>query len=332
MSTYISNPLFSIIVPVYNVKNYVGLTISSILHQTFTDFELIVIDDGSTDGSGELLDEIVNGDSRVRVFHQSNSGVSAARNLGLNEAEGEWIVFVDGDDALKANALQLLSEIIIKHPAVDLIGYGFEKVQRISIDSSNVLAVIDSESVYDCRETACLKALDHYMVWGETFRKAKFSSLRFKNLKNGEDVLFCNALGLNTTEYVALNTSLYLYLQRDMSARNNKWTERRHSDFIDMNWEIMRNIMSCQKRIDPLWLKRWIGSLLQYNHNAWKFDRKTQLEFFAKHRSILKSIRRFSDVPFYLKSWIRLATIFNSKELFKIIAMKPMKIYSKLLQ
>ena len=84
-------PLFSIIVPVYNVKEYIEITIGSILEQTICDFEILAIDDGSTDGSGDMLDIIALTDARVRVFHQPNSGVSAARNLGLDKARGKWM-------------------------------------------------------------------------------------------------------------------------------------------------------------------------------------------------------------------------------------------------
>lgn len=92
------SPQISVIVPVYNTEKYLRRCIDSILAQTFTDFELLLIDDGSTDGSGAICDEYALKDSRVRVFHESNSGVSSARNLGLNNVRGEWISFVDSDD------------------------------------------------------------------------------------------------------------------------------------------------------------------------------------------------------------------------------------------
>jgi len=122
------SPLFSIIVPVYNVKGYIEKTVESILAQTFEDYELLLVDDGSSDGCGVYIDNIAAADMRVKAFHQSNSGVSAARNLGLEKASGKWVVFVDGDDALVSNALQILGDCIARHTDVDLIGYGFERV------------------------------------------------------------------------------------------------------------------------------------------------------------------------------------------------------------
>ena len=91
-------PLISIIVPIYNVEKYLSRCINSVLSQTFPDFELLLIDDGSTDKSGYICDGYAQKDSRIKVFHIENGGVSAARNYGLDNARGEWITFVDADD------------------------------------------------------------------------------------------------------------------------------------------------------------------------------------------------------------------------------------------
>ena len=94
------NPSISIIVPVYNAEQYLPRCIDSILAQTFTDFELLLVDDGSTDKSGDICDEYAKKDSRIRVFHKENGGVSSARNVGLDNAKGEWVCFADSDDKM----------------------------------------------------------------------------------------------------------------------------------------------------------------------------------------------------------------------------------------
>ena len=88
----------SIIVPVYNIENYIRVCVESILAQTYESFELILVDDGSKDNSGILCDEYAAIDSRVKVIHKENGGVSSARNTGLQQAKGKWIMYVDGDD------------------------------------------------------------------------------------------------------------------------------------------------------------------------------------------------------------------------------------------
>lgn len=100
----------SVIVPVYNTEKYLHRCVDSILAQTFTDFELLLIDDGSTDRSGAICDEYALKDSRVRVFHKENGGVSSARNLGLDKTHGVYVTFVDSDDTITTNALLYMSD------------------------------------------------------------------------------------------------------------------------------------------------------------------------------------------------------------------------------
>ena len=112
---------FSIIVPVYNVKDYIDKCITSIVNQVFDDYEIVVVDDGSTDGSGEICDSYKS-NYRIKVFHKENGGLSDARNYGINEAKGDYLLFVDADDALADNdCLNNLNEIICKHNGVDFV-------------------------------------------------------------------------------------------------------------------------------------------------------------------------------------------------------------------
>ena len=116
----------SIIVPVYNVEPYIPRCIDSIMCQSFTDFELLLVDDGSTDGSGKICDAYAEKDSRIRVFHKENRGVSSARNLGLDEAKGEWVYFMDPDDEIVSDALLCLVKGI--NEEVDVVMGGYDEI------------------------------------------------------------------------------------------------------------------------------------------------------------------------------------------------------------
>ena len=106
----------SIIVPVYNVDKFLHKCVDSILAQTLTDFELLLVDDGSKDNSGLICDKYAAKDSRVRVFHKENGGVSSARNLGLENAQGDWIIFIDSDDWIEPNMLKdIYEKAILEH-------------------------------------------------------------------------------------------------------------------------------------------------------------------------------------------------------------------------
>ena len=118
------NPEISIIVPVYNVEKYLKRCIDSILNQSFTDFELILVDDGSTDNSGEIIDEYAIKDERIKVIHKENGGLSSARNVGIEYSKGNYIAFVDSDDYINKNMykfyIKMLLNIMLKFPYVIL--------------------------------------------------------------------------------------------------------------------------------------------------------------------------------------------------------------------
>lgn len=109
--------MISVIVPVYNTEKYLDQCIQSVLAQTYTNWELLLIDDGSTDSSGTICDNYVEQDSRIKVFHKENGGVSSARNLGLDNAKGEWITFIDSDDWVEASMLKKMRSVALSNNA-----------------------------------------------------------------------------------------------------------------------------------------------------------------------------------------------------------------------
>ena len=104
-----STPAISVIIPVYNAEQYLRRCVDSVLTQSYTDFELLLIDDGSRDQSPAICDEYAAADHRVQVFHKPNGGVSSARNLGLDHARGQWITFIDSDDFISPNYLSAVN-------------------------------------------------------------------------------------------------------------------------------------------------------------------------------------------------------------------------------
>ena len=116
-------PLLSIVVPVYNVGGYLLDTLDSIAAQSYSNIEIICVDDGSTDGSGELLDLYAARDSRFAVYHEANRGVSAARNFGIDKARGEIILFVDADDLLKPNACDVICQVFDDDGQLDILKF-----------------------------------------------------------------------------------------------------------------------------------------------------------------------------------------------------------------
>lgn len=135
-------PTISIIVPVYKVEKYLHCCVDSILAQTFTDWELLLIDDGSPDRSGEICDEYASKDARIKVFHKENGGVSSARNLGIDKAEGEWLCFIDSDDTIQPT---YLDDFELDKEKSDIYMQGYVKIKKGK--------VIDKHSFLNCNET-----------------------------------------------------------------------------------------------------------------------------------------------------------------------------------
>lgn len=175
-----SIPKISVIVPVYNTDKYLDRCINSILTQSFTDFELLLVNDGSTDESGLICDEYATQDPRIRVFHKTNGGVSSARNLGLQEAQGEWITFVDSDDYIEADYLKLLKP-----------QFGDELI----IDNSDVRGTVSKYGTcvgVDMIKECC-DSWKILTIWGKLYKSEYINNrgIRFiPYLKTGEDTIF----------------------------------------------------------------------------------------------------------------------------------------------
>lgn len=218
--------LISIIVPVYNTKPYLARCVDSILNQSFVDFELLLVDDGSTDGSGTICDAYAEIDSRVRVFHKENHGVSSARNLGIDIAQGEWLYFVDSDDELLPDGLRTLVDNISDD--VDVAMGGFESVDefgnvtREATKSVN-LRLDKKESVITLYrgEGLCGYFFLGY-TWQRLFRKSLINrfNLRFDtSIAIKEDTLFVMQYVRRSNGITQFATQpIYRYYQRPNSA------------------------------------------------------------------------------------------------------------------
>ena len=180
-----TSPTISVIIPVYNAEKYLRSCIDSVLAQTYKDFELLLIDDGSKDSSGAICDEYAAQDARVSVFHKENGGVSSARNLGLDNAQGEWITFVDSDDYIEENFLKSFEGNL----DADLVVGGMIE----NGPQGQLLRNIPSG--YHLPPTFAIEGnltkLAFQSAWGKLFRGSLVKKLRFdESMIIGEDHFF----------------------------------------------------------------------------------------------------------------------------------------------
>ena len=217
------HPKISIVVPVYNAEKYLRQCLDSILKQSFKDFELLLVDDGSKDRSGKICDEYAEKDKRVSVWHQENQGVSVARNVGLEHAQGEWIYFPDSDDIVVENALEIMMKMCVED--IDYVMCGYEVYDE---NGNCSYAIPERQERVISREDALMEmfAPTDYRyqgyLWNKLFRASiiRDNNLRFeKGIKFNEDRLYnveylCCVKG--TVAYTTV--PVYHYVERSSSA------------------------------------------------------------------------------------------------------------------
>ena len=203
-----SKPLVSVIIPVYNIREYVGACLESVTGQSYKNLEIIVVDDGSTDGSGEVCDEFARRDKRVRVIHQKNAGLSEARNAGIALARGEWVALIDGDDTVRTEFVTSMIKAMCRAEGVDAAVCGYNEV----VPSSAVMT----------GEAAAVKLLTEQenmeiVAWNKLYRKSLFSEICYPAGEKNEDSLTTYKLLAKARKVVYLDESLYCYNMRNGS-------------------------------------------------------------------------------------------------------------------
>lgn len=213
--------LVSIIIPVYNVERYLERCIQSVLCQTYRNIEVLLINDGSRDSSGDLCDRLARQDERIRVIHQKNSGQAAARNSGLDAAAGEWICFVDSDDYIKENFVEYLLELISNSE----VKMGFCKVvHKDFLNRKEETEELENILKYERKQTVkyILEGRRGFTVsvWRGIYHRTLFQEIRFMPGRLYEDLEILVRLGLAADGCVMGNKRNYCYCYREDNSSN----------------------------------------------------------------------------------------------------------------
>lgn len=221
----------SIIVPVYNVEKYIDKCIDSILGQTFNNFEVILIDDGSTDSSSIKCDEYTRRDSRIKVIHKKNEGLSVARNLGIKNAKGRYITFIDSDDYIGEEYIKILYDYITINKA-DIAMCSFKRFKSnnevIDYYIDDKISILNSK---ECLENLYNREwLNYVTVWGNLYKKELFNNIKFPEGKINEDLFIIHKLYLEAKKIIYNNSQLYFYRQTEGSITNKKFTYKNFDD------------------------------------------------------------------------------------------------------
>ncbi|MBR2040184.1 MAG: glycosyltransferase [Clostridia bacterium] len=232
----------SVIVPVYKVEPYLEKCIDSILNQTYKDFELILVDDGSPDNCPAICDEYAKKDSRITVIHKQNGGLSDARNAALEIAKGEFVTFVDSDDFIAPNALQLLMEAAVENNSDVVISTKFEffsngNICKCSENKGSI--VVDSKKALEL----IFYKNGRWDAWGSLYKRGLFEKERFPVGKLYEDIATIPKIILNAENICFIDASIYYYFVRTGSIMDGSKTTVK----IDL-LEVCMDLVSTMKK------------------------------------------------------------------------------------
>lgn len=246
-------PTISVIIPVYNVEKYLSRCVDSILFQTFADFELLLIDDGTSDHSGQICDDYANRDDRIRVLHQENAGASTARNIGIDASQGRYIVFVDSDDYVKVD---YLSNLLLLLPTKEIgMGFTVQGCERYNEKKEILRATQFIQRLYATNE------IEEFFIqtrvsWGIFSPCAKLFERRLLNeysirfdttVRFAEDIPFILHC-MSKCDYMAVGSSLdYCYISYSVDTVSNRvypFDVEYHS-FVSIKQQVVKVIEEC---------------------------------------------------------------------------------------
>lgn len=217
----------SIIIPIYNVEKYVCKCIESVINQTEKDIEILLVDDGSTDSSGKICDEYAELDQRVRVIHKENGGLSSARNCGTEHATSEYIQFLDGDDFLRADAVEVLYSTMQQYPC-DFVQFMYQEVN----ENEEPVKKVQSEKIYQAHTSKelfeNLYRLGGVAASGATKFMRRELALRipFENIRH-EDEMWCTRAFQKDLTVTYIPDELYYYVMREGSIIHSGFNKKK---------------------------------------------------------------------------------------------------------
>lgn len=315
--------IFSVIVPVYNVEDYLEKCIKSILSQTFDDFELILVNDGSTDSSLEICQKFKNKDDRVKVFSKENGGLVSTRNYALKRSKGDYICYVDGDDWIEQDMLDKIYRLAIKNYSPDIVTFGSKKV------FSNSEEVIDTRAeegfynrdriikeilpyfIYDSNQKFC-KSIIYHSAWNKIYKRSLLLNhyCRETRIRMGEDSAFTFECIYYAQSLYIIKDVFYMYNQTNTSSMVHLYDKNRFLNNSILLKYISNNLGKKSTAIDQqLNALKVYWLIMAVFHEV-----KSERELFSSSRHIKKMINenntlseiKLSGLPMFARIFVLL--------------------------
>lgn len=326
----VSLPKISIIVPVYNVEKYLNKCLDSILAQTFEDYELLLIDDGSSDKSGNICDEYEKKDKRVKVFHKENGGQSSARNAGIDAACGEYIGFIDSDDYIDNDMFEQLYNDVTKNDA-DVAVCGiyncYSNVVRLEC-SKNIYRIVDNE---EALRLVLESKIVSVHACNKLFKKECFAEDRFPVGMTSEDAYIIPEILSKCKKIVINTTAKYYYVHRSNSTTSSCFNE---SDYgvvkaYTKNLKLVKEkFPRCVKEAEfrYFWAHAYVLDKMLLTENFKDYDKLNEIVSFLRKNTFkilcnpcfLRSRKLASVVLLFSKTVYKKMLVYNRTKLLNL--------------
>lgn len=339
----------TIVVPVYNVRNVLERGVNSLLNQTLQDLEIILVDDGSIDGSGAICDELKKKDERIKVIHKKNEGAGSARNCGIAVAKSEYITFFDADDFAKPSMYKSMLNQMIQNQT-DLIICSYESI-RISIDNS--IEIINSQNVFnrivygksDVREMWFeLRKLNISLLntpWNKIYRRNIIldNNIRFPNLRRAQDAVFNMHYYDKIQSLSVVNQQYYQYSLNDENLVGKKFPKDAYQCFYYLDHVMVETIKSWGMyfgEYKALCDNHLIGIIDECvalcDNPVWGFTKKEKLEYLSKIMSdneVLEKVKHYQGYVSELEDLLPAFLKKNPKAVLCVVQKRKVKLFLK---
>ena len=258
-------PRFSVIIPAYNLETYLPDCLESVFQQTFHDYEILVVDDGSTDHTAEVCEKLLPNHPNLRLVRKENGGVSSARNEGLQHVTGEYVWFIDGDDFIHPNALLRLDEFFRANPEVDYLSFRYRFLKNTYREADLGELPPFQTTIYSSENEKAFQTMLRRAPFAACclcIRRACIGDLRFEPLCTSEDALFALQLTYQLQRTASCNATPYCYYQRPGSFTHSKYERRKFNDYM----KYIQGVIALKGRRNG-----WGDGILAFHNNRVQF-------------------------------------------------------------
>lgn len=285
--------LISIVVPIYKVEKYINTCVESILNQTYTNTEIILVDDGSPDNCGKICDEYKEKDNRIKVIHKENGGLSDARNFGLKDATGKYVVFIDSDDYIEEKYVELLykaakeNDVPIAQCGINKVDDNGKLIEKTQIDKPTL------KNYGQAIEEMCISNWDNVVVWNKIYLRSLFDKIEFPKGKIHEDEFTTYKLVYNAKKIFIIPDCLYNYRLNLNSITGKAFNIKR----LDSNEAIEQRVIFFKEHKEKRLMDISNSFLLQTLINNYNMLQINKIENGKEHqKNIIKKYKEYYKI------------------------------------